>query len=41
MAPMAITETYLKNIGKYDENFKSIELTVEFVGNFKVKVNQQ
>ncbi len=34
-------ETYLKNIGKYDENFKSIELTVEFVGDFKVKVNQK
>ncbi len=41
LAPMVITETYLKNIGKYDENFKSIELTVEFVGNFKVKVNQK
>ena len=41
LAPMVITETYLKNIGKYDEKFKSIELTVEFVGNFKVKVNQK
>lgn len=41
LAPMVITETYLKNVGKYDESFKSIELTVEFVGNFKVKVNQK
>lgn len=41
LAPMVITETYLKNIGKFDEKLKSIELIVEFVGDYKVKIDQK
>lgn len=41
LAPIFITETYLKNIGEFGEKFKSIELNVKYIGNFKVEVNQK
>ena len=41
MAPIIITEAYLKNIGKFDDKFESIKLEVRWVGDFKVNIYQK
>ena len=39
LAPMVITESYLKNIGKYGNDFKSIVLVLNSSGESTVQIN--
>jgi hypothetical protein len=41
LAPIVITESFLKSTGKFDDKFKSIELIVKWAGDFKVNIVQK
>ncbi len=41
LAPMVITENYLKNIKKFNKGFKSIQLVAHDSGSFNVDIKQK